>query len=176
MNKEPNINIPSREDQRTYLSIRDNDAEIVTILGTKKKYKIRWLKNGQLEKLDRLLLRKSHVDLGNADDSLDPVISDLKLGCKVAAIYVLDGYWKLKFRYWYLWRWFYYIRQYDFVQLHDLLDAGKKKIPVTQFLILSMSLIAARGTVMNLRTEEAEAIQRELLTDRRSPVQKSSNG
>lgn len=177
MGKEPKIEQPSREDQRTYVSIRDNDASIVSILGTKKKYKIRWLKNGQIEKLSRLLLRKGKTDNDDegTDDVYSAVLSDTKIGCKAAAIYILDGYWKLKFKYWFLWRWFYYIRQYDNVQLQELLDEGKKKVPLAQFFLLTMSLTEARVTLMNMRTEEAERILQEQITAQRAAMGKHTN-
>ena len=62
MEREPKIGQPSVDAQREYASVRDNDATIVGIPGTKKKYKIRWLRNGQIEKLSRLLIRKSETD------------------------------------------------------------------------------------------------------------------
>lgn len=130
MEKEPKVEQPSLQSQRTYASIRDNDATIVPVLGTKKKYKIRWLKKGQINKLSRLLIRKFGTDEkdGANDSPLDAIREDSKLTCKAAAIYILDGYWKLKFRYWFLWRWFYYIRQYDDVQLQAILTEGQKKL------------------------------------------------
>ena len=160
MEKEPVIEQPSLESQRTYASIRDNDATIVSVLGTKKKYKIRWLKKGQINKLSRLLIRKSGTDEkdGVNDSPLDAIYEDSKLTCKAAAIYILDGYWKLKFRYWFLWRWFYYIRQYDDVQLQAILTEGQKKTPLEPFLIATMLLTGARVSLMNMRTEEAERI------------------
>ena len=178
MEKEPKIEQPSVESQRTYASMRDNDATVVGILGTKKTYKIRWLKNGQIERLSRLLIRKGATDDkdGENDSSLDAVIEDSKLACKAAAIYILDGYWKLKFRYWYLWRWFYYIRQYDNVQLQELLEEGKKKVPLTQFLLTTMSLTGARATLMNMRTEEAEHILQELASVQRQGTESQGNG
>ncbi len=178
MAKEPRIEQPSVEDQRTYASIRDNDATVVTILGTKKKYKIRWLKHGQLDKLSRLLIRKGDTDNkdGEKDNPLDAVIEDGKLACKVASIYILDGYWKIKFRYWFLWRWFYYIRQYDDQQLQPILDEGKKKVPLIPFLMVSTSLTGARATLMNMRTEEAEHILQELATARQQEMEKRDNG
>ena len=99
MEKEPNVEQPSVESQRTYASLRDNDATVVSILGTKKKYRIRWLKNGQIDRLSRLLIRKGKTDNedGTKDSPLDAIIEDSKLACKAAAIYILDGYWKLKF-------------------------------------------------------------------------------
>ena len=178
MEKEPVIEQPSIESQRTYVSIRDNDATVVSILGTKKKYKIRWLKNGQIDRLSRLLIRKGETDDKDSenDSPLDSIINDSKLACKASAIYVLDGYWKLKFRYWYLWRWFYYIRQYDNVQLQELLDEGKKKVPLTQFLMTTMSLTGAKATLMNMRTEEAEHILRELASAQQEATEKPASG
>ena len=136
ISREPKVEQPSLESQRTYASIRDNDATLVGIVGTRKRYKIRWLKNGQIDKLSRLLIRKRKYDnedeKSGDEDILSAVLMDAKLACKAAAIIILDGYWKLKFRYWYLWRWFYYVRQYDNVQLQGILDEGKKKIPVAQ--------------------------------------------
>lgn len=178
MEKEPVIEQPSLESQRTYASIRDNDATIVPVLGTKKKYKIRWLKNGQIDRLSRLLIRKGHTDNedGSKDSPLDAVIDDSKLACKAAAIYILDGYWKLKFRYWYLWRWFYYIRQYDNVQLQGILEEGKKKVPLTPFLLTTMSLTGAKATLMNMRTEEAERILQELASAQQQETEKPASG
>lgn len=177
MEKEPKVEQPSVEAQREYASIRDNDATVVSILGTKKKYKIRWLKNGQIEKLSRLLIRKADTDDedGKHDNALDAIIDDAKLSCKAAAIYILDGYWKLKFRYWFLWRWFYYIRQYDNVQLQELLETGKKKIPLLEFLTSTTLLTGARATLMTMRTEEVERILPELVTAQQEAMEKQDS-
>lgn len=177
MEKEPKIEQPSIDAQREYTSIRDNNPTIVSILGTKKKYKIRWLKNGQIDKLSRLLIRKSDTDdkEGQKDSPLDAIVEDTKIGCKAAAIAILDGYWKIKFRYWFLWRWFYYVRQYDNDQLQPLLEEMKKKIPLTQFLVTTMCLTAAKATLMNMRTEEAEGILQELATAQQGATAKPDN-
>ena len=178
MEKEPKVEQPSLDSQRTYASLRDNDATVVSILGTKKKYRIRWLKNGQIDRLSRLLIRKGDTDDedGSKDSPLDAIINDSKLACKAAAIYILDGYWKLKFRYWYLWRWFYYIRQYDNVQLQELLEEGKKKVPLTPFLLTTMSLTGAKVTLMSMRMEEAERTLQELASAQRQETEKPDSG
>ena len=178
MEKEPKIEQPSVEEQREYVSLRDNDATVVSILGTKKKYKIRWLKKGQIEKLSRLLIRKGDTDNedGANDSPLDAIRDDAKLTCKAAAIYILDGYWKLKFRYWYLWRWFYYIRQYDDIQLQEILMTGQKKTPVEPFLIATMLLTGAKASLMNMRTEEADRILRAQASEQREATEKPASG
>ena len=163
VNSEPKVDQPSLDIQQLYLSLISNDGEEVEILRTKKKYKIRWLKNGQLEKLTRLLLHKKTIDEEKTTGSevMDAILEDAKLACKAAAIIILDGYWKLKFRYWYLWRWFYYIKQYDNIQLSKILEVGKKKVPLQQFYSTIMSLTEAKDTLMRMRTEEVEAILQE---------------
>ena len=178
MEKEPKVEQPSVEEQREYASLRDNDATVVQILGTRTKYRIRWLKNGQIDRLSRLLIRKGDTDDkdGTKDSPLDAIMEDSKLACKAAAIYILDGYWKLKFRYWYLWRWFYYIRQYDNIQLQGILDEGKKKVPLMQFLMSIMSLTGARVTLMNMRTEEAERTLQGLASEQRQETEKPDSG
>lgn len=156
--EEKRVDQPSVDAQQIYLSLINNDAEEVGILRTKKKYKIRWLKNGQLEKLSRLLLHKKTIDehATTGSDVMDAILEDNKLACKAAAIIILDGFWKIKFRYWYLWRWFYYIRQYDNIQLHEILEVGKKKVPLNQFYATIMSLTEAKDTLMRMRAKEVE--------------------
>jgi hypothetical protein len=178
MEKEPNVEQPSVESQRTYASLRDNDATVVSILGTKKKYRIRWLKNGQIDRLSRLLIRKGETDNedGSKDSPLDAIIEDSKLACKAAAIYILDGYWKLKFRYWYLWRWFYYVRQYDNIQLDKILEVGKKKVPQMQFFRTIMSLTEARDSLMRMRAKEVEVTLQELNMVARSQTESKDSG
>lgn len=177
MEKEPKISQPTVDEQRMYASMVDNTPTIVPILGTKKKYKIYWLKYHQIDKLSRLLIRKGDTDNDDEKtDALDAILADLKLGCKAAAIYILYGYWKIKFFYWIVWRWFYYIKQYDMGQLLPILNEGKKKVPLTQFLMLTMSLTEAKATLMNLRTEEAEHILQELATEQQAATAKQGSG
>lgn len=161
--KEPKIDQPTIDVQQLYLSLISNDAEEVEILRTKKKYKIRWLKNGQLEKLTRLLLHKKSIDenMTTGSEVMDAILEDTKLACKSAAIIILDGYWKLKFRYWFLWRWFYYVRQYDNIQLYNILEVGKKKVPLQQFYGTITSLTGVKDTLMRMRKEEVETILQE---------------
>jgi hypothetical protein len=176
--EEEKVKQPSLDAQQIYLSLISNDAEEVGILRTKKKYKIRWLKNGQLEKLSRLLLHKKTIDekTTTGSDVLDAILEDNRLACKAAAIIILDGYWKIKFRYWWLWRWFYYVRQYDNIQLHDILEVGKKKVPLNQFFATIMSLTEAKDSLMRMRAKEVEATLHGLNMAARSQTESKDNG
>ncbi len=181
-NKEPEVNQPNIEQQQEYISLRDNDATMVLVRG--KKFNIRWVKKGQMVKLGRLLLRKPKYDTPvteqeakdetplDASEIITRIKEDAKLSCKASAIYLLDGFWKLKFNYWWLWRWFYYIKQYSDDELKDLLMEGKKKVPLKQFLEATILLTEAKDTVMMMRTEEAERILHELTTAQRTQPQK----
>lgn len=107
---------------------------------------------------------------------MDSILEDNQLACRAAAIIVLDGFWKLKFFYWILWRWFYYIRQYDNIQLQPILDVGKKKVPLFQFYKTTISLTEARDTLMQMRTEEVEAILLAQSMEQPSQTGNNSNG
>ena len=91
-------------------------------------------------------------------------------------MYLLDGYWKMKLRYWLLWRWFYYVRQYDDDDLREVLEVGKKKVPLQQFCVTIMSLTEAKDTLMMMRMREAERILRELSMEQPSRPPRSGSG
>ena len=181
-NKEPVIQQPTAEQQRWYQSVRDNDRSVVSVRGHK--YEIGWLYPAQIAKLGRLLLRKSRVDVAGEDgktqtsvideNALAQFLYDQKLACKAAAIFLLDGYWKLRMWYGVVWRWFYYVRQYNHFDLDQLIGEGKKKVPLEQFLKITMYLTGVRDTLMMMRTEEAERILRELSSAASTPSAKES--
>lgn len=177
--KEPVVNQPTLEEQRQYKSLEDNTPTEITIPRTKKKYLIRWLKHCQLEYLTKLLIRKKkkdNEDIAEDDKSmLDILTSDAKLSCKAAAIYTLNGLFKLHFCYWFRWRWFYYIRQYDDIQLRPILAEGKKKVPLMQFFTATTSLIGAKDTLLQMTMMEAEHILQGLSTEQPSQTQNTEN-
>lgn len=178
MEKEPKVEQPKLDEQRLYVSLRDNNATTVVIPGTRKSYKIYWIRNGALDKLSRILIRKSDSDEkeGENDSPLEAIINDSKLASKAAAVYILNGYWKIKFKYWFLWRWFYYVRQYNYDQLMPILEEGKKKLQVSQFLIVTMLLTGAKGTAMNMRMEEAERTLQGLVSEQQQEKGKPASG
>lgn len=162
--KEPVVEQPTLAQQRELKSIVENTPTVVGILRTKKKYKIHWLKAGAICKLSDLLIHKGKTD--NDDDTVDDNVLDIikqdtKLACKAAAAIVLNGYWSIKLKWSFLWRWFYYIRQYDGVQLQPILDTGKKKVPLMQFYGTTTLLTGVKDTLLQMRTTEVERILQE---------------
>ena len=168
MREEPIVRQPTEEGQRTHQSVRDNTYTLVTIPGTNKRYKIRWLKYCQTRKLGKLLLHKQATDdqdqIVQSWSKIDEVIEDGKIACKAAAIFVLDGLFKLHFLYWFLWRWFYYVKEYRYDQLLPILTEGKKKVPLMQYFGATTSLIGVKDTLLQMTTKEVERILQELGT------------
>ena len=133
----------------------DESTVTVAIPGTKKKYEVTRLGNFQLTKVARLVFRRKDF---NPDDPLAAILEDNKLACKVAAAITIRGFFSLKFRWWFRWRWFYYIRQYDIEQLYDLIDVGIKALPFTDTIEVFGSLHAARETLEQMTMASVEGI------------------
>jgi hypothetical protein len=148
------IERPSLEDETLLNDIMDDSVDEVSIKGCKKKYKIGWLKKGAIRKYTSVLMKDKDDDT---------------LSCKCAAIIILNGYWKIKFLYWMLWRWFFYIRQYSDEQLVPIIATGKKKVPSMQFLISTILMTEMRDTMMTMTKEEAERFRQGLPTEKPEP-------
>ena len=104
------IKQPDIEAQKELNSIIENIPDIVYIRD--KKYKIKWLHKGTVRKITNIVLKE-----GNDD----------KASYQVAACIILNGFLKLKLIYPFLWRWFYYVKQYTEADLTQVLAIGKKK-------------------------------------------------
>lgn len=81
---------------------------------------------------------------------------------------VLNGYFKIKFFYWFLWRWFYYVKQYLEIELHPLIDEGKKKVRAEDYYINTIFLIGMKDTMIAMTREEAERFRQELSSGQRT--------
>lgn len=127
----------------------------VQIPRTNKKYLVRTLTPNQMEDLAKLLIPSK-------ENVADAVIEDTKIAAKAAAIYLRPGYWKRKLSYWFLWRWFYYIKQYDCAQLQPILSAGQNSIPYIDFLKTMSILVNQKTTQMRMTRAEAEKVMQEL--------------
>lgn len=176
--KEQPLEQPTDEIQRMYTSLVNDDYTECKILNHKKSYKVHWLRNGQIEKISRLLIDKHKDDGkdGKEEDILAVMHRDAKLACKAAAIYTLPRWWKLKLLYWIRWRWFYYVKEYSYIELKDIIIEGKKKVPQMPFYTVITSLIGAKATLMSMRAKEVEAILQEQSMEQRLQRQRNDNG
>lgn len=97
------------EQEQLLNSVVEDKKDIVEIRG--RKFRIGWLRNRARRKLTDIVLNEK-------DDS--------KVSSKCSAALVLNGYFKIKFFYWFLWRWFYYVMQYSDKELLPLVELCKK--------------------------------------------------
>ena len=86
-----------------------------------------------------------------------------KVTSKCTAALLLNGYFKLFFFYWFLWRWIYYIKQYGDDELLPIIEYCKKKVDVENYCIATIYLTEMRDTIMTMTREEV----RHFLQERR---------
>ena len=145
------IEMPSIEDEQLLNDIIEDSVDEVEIKGTGKKYRISWMKKGTMRKISSVALEKGEDDT---------------LSAKTAALIILNNYWKIKFFYPILWRWFFYVKEYTDEQLSEILSVGKKKVPYIPFLTNTILVTGMRDTIMTMTKEEAERIRQGLHTEK----------
>ena len=131
---------PSLDSERLLDEILGDSVELVSMRGRKKSYPVRWMKPGTMRKLTHIMLAKDN---------------DAKVSCMSAALIILNDFWKIKFLYPILWRWFFYIKQYTDDELFPIIAAGKKKVPLQTYLMNITLLTEMKDTIMIMKKEEA---------------------
>ena len=148
------IEMPNIEDEQLLNEVMEDSVDEAGIKDTKKKYKIGWMKKGTMRKISSVALEKGEDDT---------------LSAKTAALIILNNYWKIKFFYPILWRWFFYVKEYTDDQLSEILAVGKKKVPYIPFLTNTILVTGMRDTIMTMTKEEAERIRQGLHTGKPQP-------
>ena len=125
------IKQPDVSTQELLSDLMEEKPEEIVVRG--KKYHIGWLKKGVTRKFSRIILKEKNP---------------WKQNVKVCACILLNRrgglrtFLLLKLWYWIYWRWLYYVRDIDQVDVLRILDASKKKI---QSKPLAMATILATG-------------------------------
>lgn len=153
---------PTIEDERLLESVVDNDKEYATIRG--RRVGFRDLNGWGLHKISKVMVKEGG--------------DELSVGCKCLAAARLNGYFKIKFFWWLLWRWYAYIRAYTDIEIAPAIDLIKKKVGIALgvYSYNTTSLIAMKETIMKMNREEAKAILQELSTDKAGKSAKSDRG
>lgn len=139
------------EDEKE-LSAIANDEKTEVVLGGKK-IKIGWLKRATLRQFSSIMVSEK-------DES--------QVSCKLAATIRLNGYFKLKLFYPLVWRWYYYIKQYDDKELLPLITEGKKKVQLQEYWLIMMLSQDLRDTLQTMTREEANRMLQEQLSERKA--------
>lgn len=142
------VSEPNEEDVQELESLLSNADDIVELRG--KSVKIGWIRRGTLRKISSVMNSKS--------------VSEDKITCMCAAAAVLNGYWKIKFFWGWLWRYYYYFKQYSDAELTPILAIVKKKVPQIEYCVATILLTEAKGSMMAMTRQEVEAIRAAQIT------------
>lgn len=104
---------------------------------------------------------------------LDKNQDEDKIVCKATALLRLNSWWKIKFFYWLLWRWYFYIREYNEAELIPYIEECKKKLPVEGYYGAIILLTAMKTTKMQMTRAEVEHFQAEQLSVQLAASQKN---
>jgi hypothetical protein len=157
------IEIPSQptlDDERELLSVVDNEAEYVEVRG--KRFKFRDLNNHARHQITRIMLSKRG--------------SELAVGVKCLAAARLNGYFKIKLFYKFLWRWYYFVKQYKDSELTDAIALIKKKVAPEAYFVNTTLLIGIKDTVMMMNRAEVSAMLQEQATGKNGKSAKNAPG
>ncbi len=159
MSKRPIIQ-PSLTDEQELLRMWDAQADEQLIRG--RKFHLRPLTGHA-----RVLLTKILTSSKGKEEAVT---------CKCLAAARLNGYFRIKLFYWLVWRWYYYIRQYNEDELEDAIALIKKKVPADSYFKNTISLTEIRATMMQMNREEVYRTLREHLSDKAGKSAKNNLG
>lgn len=148
------------EDGKALLSVTENKADEVRVRG--RKFKVRWMHPATCDWVTSLMERE-----GN----------DNKVLSQCAALIVLNGFWKSHLLYWLLWRWYYYVRQYNAQELTPLFETAQKKtaqVEAVAYLNATILLTVLSTTKKQMTKAEAERTLQELRSGRDGKSQAST--
>lgn len=141
--------------------IMGDRVEVVKIPRSRKKVRLGFVKPYTLERVTRLLLEKEGLEENAKGESADALMRSAAkepyFNAKLAALYVLNGLWKIRLFWPFLWRWWAYVRQWDEEQIGAVLQAAQKKtLNLSARLWMNTRLAAAMRTdVMTMTKGEA---------------------
>lgn len=111
-----------------------------------KKRMLGWLHKGTTRKF-------THIELKEKNE--------WKKRIKQCAVVQLNNVWKIRFFYWLLWRYYYYIIDLDVWEVLGVLNIAKKKIQSAAFQLTTILATAMTDAIMTMTKAEAEHIQAE---------------
>lgn len=139
-----NIEQPNVELQEVLDDILNETPTEYTFRG--KKRMLGWLHKGTTRKF-------THIELKEKNE--------WKKRIKQCAVVQLNNVWKIRFFYWLLWRYYYYIIDLDVWEVLGVLNVAKKKIQSAAFQLTTILATAMTDAMMTMTKAEAEHIQAE---------------
>ena len=144
MAEEKKIGQPSVDIQKLLDSILHDEPTEFVFRG--KKRKIGWLHKGTMSKCSHIVMKEDN---------------EWKRNVKVCVCILLNNVWKIRFMYWFYWRWLYYIKDVGADEVLAVLDASKKKIPSNAFSLTTILATETTEVMMTMTKSEVKASQAE---------------
>lgn len=138
------IEQPNVELQEVLDDILNENPTEYTFRG--KKRKLGWLHKGTTRMF-------THIELKEKNE--------WKKRIKQCAVVQLNNVWKIRFFYWLLWRYYYYIIDLDVWEVLGVLNVAKKKIQSAAFQLTTILATAMTDAMMTMTKAEAERFQAE---------------
>jgi len=148
MAKEKIVKEATHEDEKQLVSLTKNQKDIITVRG--RNYKIGWMHPAVCDWISSLMVKE-----GN----------DNKILSQASALILLNGFWKCHLFYWIVWRWFYYVKQYNALELTPFINTAQKKTvqeAAVAYLNATVLLTALSTTKKQMTKAEAERSLQEL--------------
>ena len=144
MAEEKKIEQPSVDIQKLLDTILHDEPTEFVFRG--KKHKIGWLHKGTMSKCSHIVMKEDN---------------EWKRNVKVCVCILLNNVWKIRFMYWFYWRWLYYIKDIGADEVLAVLDASKKKIPSSVFSLTTILATEMTEVMMTMTKSEVKASQAE---------------
>lgn len=138
------IEQPKIDMQELLSDLMEQEPEKVVVAG--RTYRIGWLHNANSRKFSHVMVKEK-----------DP----WKRNVKVCACVLLNHRWGLatwfllNMWYWIYWRWLYYVRDIDQVEIAQVLDCAKKKIQYNALGLSTILATAMMDTMMTMARHES---------------------
>lgn len=147
----------------------------VRIPGTKKTVRLRGVKPYTLERLTQLWLKRD-MDAVPEDSAstLKSMCAEPYFTIKVALIFVLNDYWKIRLFYRFMVWWWGKALGYTEEQMSPIIEEGKKKLPLTAHWTNMVYLTDMRTDQIKMTKTEAVQFQAELLSVAKQRSSRSS--
>jgi len=155
---------PTIEEQKELMDVATDAAAEIFLPNRKRPYKILYLKPYTTEKVTRFYVTAETLakETSTEFETLEKMSVKSTEPHQAAAYIILNNFFKIKLFHWILWRYLYYIKEYNYGDLFLLLLEGKKKIQSVEYSMGMACVSQLTETKMGMTTKEAKAYQTEL--------------
>ena len=165
---------PTLEQRQEYVAHESAIPSRVRIPGTKRSITIREMHPGTIQFITRIWIERdlASANIENGSDAMKDLAKEPYFAFKEAAAYYLNNDVKLRLFWPFLWRWWAF--RYTESQMLPIIEAGKKKLPLTAHYDTMAFSTGMRTDWMKMTTREAEQYQAEQVLAQKQLLSKTS--